>query len=129
MRYTFPECVLCFVVDHQPTVLNKFFALGFLMAFTSGKLEKTLDDYPDFGQRVAQLKALRVQCADYIAEGRFRDKLGLEVKNTLAYVYDSPKGLGVIVADTQNKTRKVRVVVNPALVGHGKAKGANLVAC
>jgi len=126
MRYVLPECLLCFVVDHQPAVLNKYFALGFLMAFTSGKLEKTLDDYPDFGRRVSQLKALRVQCADYIAEGRFRDKLGLEVKNTLAYVYESPKGAGIIMADTQNKAQKVRVVLNPTLLGHGKARQATL---
>ena len=92
------------------------------MAFTSGKLEKTLDDYPEFGRRVAQLKALRVQCADFVAEGRFCDKLGLEVKNTLAYVYESPKGVGIVMADTQNKTQKVRMVLNPARVGHGQAK-------
>jgi hypothetical protein len=122
MRYTFPECVLCAVVDHQPSVLNKFFALGFLMAFTSGGLEKTLDDYPEFGRRVAQLQALRVRCAEYIVDGRFRDSIGIEVENTLAYVYESTEGLGVIMADTKNQEEKIRVALNPALLGHTTAR-------
>jgi hypothetical protein len=121
MRYTFPECTLCAVVDHQPGVLNRFFALGFLMAFTSGRLEQTLDEYPDFGRRVAQLQALRAKCAEVICHGRFRDTLGLEAENTLAYVYESPKGLGVIIADTKNEAQKVRVVVNPSAFGRSNA--------
>jgi len=126
MRYAFPECLLCYVVDHQPQVLNKFFALGFLMAFTSGGLEKTLDDYPEFGRRVAQLRALRLKCADYICHGRFRDKTGMEAENTLAYVYDSPGGLGVIIADTKNEERKVRVVLDLPVLGRNKASGGRL---
>jgi len=126
MRYTLPETLHCWVVDHQPTVLNRAFVMGFLMAFTTGMAEQSLDAYPEFGARVARLAALRKRCAEYLAHGRFRDTLGLEIEGTTAYVYDAPDGLAVAFADTENVARSVRITLDPAALNR-RAKGPRML--
>jgi hypothetical protein len=121
MSYTLPETIHCWVVDHQPRVLNRAFAMGFLMAFTTAQAEQSLGVYPEFGARVAQLGRLRNRCADFTARARFRDRIGLDVENTTAYVYTSGHGIGVVFADTEEETQTVRLTLNPEQLGYGKA--------
>ncbi len=126
MRYTLPETLHCWVVDRQPEVLNRAFAMGFLIALTTFELEKTLKAYPEFGRRVEQLAALRKRCAGYTALARFRDTCGLTIENTMAYVYEGAKGVGVIMADVTNQLRTVRVTLDVGALGHHGAKNGTL---
>ncbi|MFH1007461.1 MAG: DUF6259 domain-containing protein [Candidatus Latescibacterota bacterium] len=126
MRYTIPEAMLCWVIDHQPVELNRAFAQGFLVAFTTSMAEQSLEVYPEFGARVAQLAKLRKQTADFIAHGRFRDNVGLQVKDVIAYVYTSPQGLGVTVAETENRARRACVVLDPTVLGRGNPQRGTL---
>jgi len=112
VRYSLPETIHCWVVDHQPEVLNRAFAMGFLVAFTTGQAEKTLGAYPDFGRHVAQLSELRKRCADYVALARFRDTAGLSAGNLLAHVFEGEAGLAVVMAETNGKPGKGRVVLD-----------------
>lgn len=112
MRYTLPETLHCWIVDHQPRVLNRAFAMGFLMAFTTGMAEKAIDSYPAFGERVAQLAALRLRCAEFIVAGRFRDQAGLAAEGAAAYLYDAPAGVAVILANLTEEQTTARAVVD-----------------
>ncbi len=115
VRYTLPETLHCWVVDHQPEVLNRAFAMGFLAAFTTGQAERTLRAYPDFGRHVAQLSELRKRCADYVALAKFRDSVGLFAENILAYVYEGQAGLGVVMAEISGRPQSGRVILDTNL--------------
>ncbi len=114
MRYTLPETLHCWVVDHQPMTLNRAFVMGFLMAFTTGMAERSLVSYPEFGARVAELAALRKRCADWIVRGRFRDRIGLQAHGATAYLYDAPEGLAVALADCEGQPRTAEIVLDPS---------------
>ncbi|MHB9134601.1 MAG: hypothetical protein ACYDBB_26305 [Armatimonadota bacterium] len=117
IRYTLPETLHCWVVDHQPKVLNHAFIMGFLAAFTTGMAEQSLAAYPAFGARVAQLAALKLQCAEFLVQGTFRDQHGLEAEGAAAYIYRTPGGLAVAFGDTAGKTEHVRLTIDPAVFG------------
>lgn len=118
VRYTFPEALQLWVVDRQPEVLNRAFVLGCLMALTTFQLEKSLAEYPQFGERVAQLARLRLATAEYTAEGRFRDELGLQAEGALAKVFASSAGLAVVVGNVSQEDRPVRLALDP--LAHGR---------
>jgi len=126
VRYTLPETLHCWVVDHQPEVLNRAFAMGFLAALTTGQAEMSLRAYPDFGRHVAQLSELRKRCADYVALARFRDTMGLSAENVLAYVYEGQAGLGVVMAEIGGRSQKARVGLN-ACIFHREPAGQSVV--
>ncbi len=118
IRYTFPEALQLWVVDRQPEVLSRAFVLGFLMALTTHQLEKSLEEYPEFGQRVAELARLRQVTAEYTAYGRYRDEIGLQAEGALAKVYDSPAGLAVVLGNLDPESRRVRLALDPT--AHGR---------
>jgi hypothetical protein len=120
IRYTLPEALQCWVVDRQPEILNRGFALGFLLALTTHELTQTLTEYPSLGRRVAQLARLKKRCAEFIVDGKFRDQTGLKIENAIAYVYDAPCGLAVIIADVDNKSRRVQLTLDPKKLGKGE---------
>jgi hypothetical protein len=126
MRYTLPETICAWVVDHQPSVLNRLFTMGFLAGFFTAGAEKSLEAYPEFGARVKQLAALRQRTAEFIAHGRFRDQIGLQVEDALAYVYASLAGIGVTIADVEKKPRRVRITVDPARLNRTKPQPGTL---
>ncbi len=123
MRYTLPETLHCWIVDHQPAVLNRAFAMGFQMAFTTGMAEKSIDAYPQFATRVAELANLRKRCADYLVRGRFRDRAGLRLDGALGHVYDSPAGIAVAIAEVEGSAADVRASLDPTALGRS-ATGA-----
>jgi len=118
MRYTIPETLHCWVVDHQPKALNRAFAMGFLAAFTTGMAEKSLAAYPEFGERVARLAALKKRCAEWIASGRFRDRIGIEATGATAYAYQTADCLAVALADCDGRDGYAVIALDPA--GHGR---------
>ena len=118
IRYTLPEKLYCWVVDHQAHVLNRAFVMGFLMAFTTCQAEQSIARYPEFAERVARLGELRKRCADWIMRGRFRDRIGLAVEGAAAYVYESPAGLAVAFADIDGAARHATLALDPA--AHGR---------
>ena len=126
IRYTLPETLHCWVIDHQPVALNRAFVMGFIGAFTTGMAEQSLAMYPEFGAHVARLAGLRKRCADYTVAGRFRDNIGLEAEGTAAYVYDAPAGLAVAFGDIENKAKSVRITLNPAALGRRAAAAGML---
>jgi hypothetical protein len=117
VRYTLPETLHCWVVDHQPEVLNRAFAMGFLAALTTGQAEKTLGAYPGFARRVAQLSELRKRCAEFVALARFRDTVGLSAENALAYAYEGQGGLGVVIAEVEGRSQSASVLLDPGALG------------
>ena len=127
MRYTMPDSLFCWVVDHQVRVMNRAFALGFLLALTTGATEETLAEYPAFAERVRELAALRKRCAGFTMFGRFCDQSGLTVDGATAYVYSSPKGLAVVIAETTEKEQSVRLLLDPARLGHTGLDGGKLL--
>ena len=113
MRYTFPEALHYMVVDRQPEILNRAFALGMLAAFTTRELEGSLQDYPEFGRRIAQVAALRKATAEVTTLARFRYKDGLIVTDGIdAYVFESAESVAVTIADESNVARKVSLRID-----------------
>lgn len=113
MRYTLPELIPVWVVDHQPEILNQIFILNCWAAFKSGAMEKTLDDYPDFAKDVAALAALRKKTAEFVANGIFRDRDGLKIEGDAeAFIYQSSTGIAVAVADIKNKQSQIKLTVD-----------------
>jgi hypothetical protein len=126
IRYTLPETLHCWVVDRQPEVLNRAFAMGFLIAFTTFQAEGTLADYPEFGRRVSELAALRKKCASLTSHARFMDGEGLRVEGGLAYVYKGKTGLGVVFAEALGREGDVRAVLDPSSHGAKAVDGGEL---
>ncbi len=113
MRYTFPEALIFIIVDRQPEILNRAFALGALVAFTTCELEKTLASYPEFGKRVSELVTLRKITADFTTKATFRYIHGLQAPIEIrAYIFEATHGLGVIVADETNQTRHIELTID-----------------
>ena len=117
MRYVLPETVMCWIVDRQPEVMNRAFAFGSFMALTTGELNGTLADVPELGEHVKRLAALRHRTADFVAQGRFRDTIGLDSNLAPAYVYESEAGLAVVLAETRNEPVTAHVSLDPAAHG------------
>ena len=117
VRYTLPEAILCWVVDHQHKEMNRAFATGCLAALTTGQAEKSLAAYPEFASHVKRLGALRRKCAEYTILARFMDNLGLAAENGLAYVYEGERGLGVVLAEVQGEGGEARLTLDPLAFG------------
>jgi hypothetical protein len=117
MRYTIPESVICWVVDRQPRVLNRAFALGSFMALTTAELTGTLDEYPEYAEHVKSLAELRHKTADFIAHGRFRDTIGLESDGATTYIYKSDAGLAVVIANTEDRKVDTHIAVDASALG------------
>jgi hypothetical protein len=113
MRYTFPESLIYLIVDRQPEILNRAYSLGSLVAFTTCELEKTLADYPEFGQRVAQLVALRKKTSAFTTKAKFRHQMGLTAPaDVRAYLFEADHGLGVNVANETIEPKKVEITID-----------------
>jgi hypothetical protein len=119
MRYTFPEALHYLIVDRQPEILNRAFALGTLVAFTTCELEKTLSDYPEFGQRVAQLVALRKKTSAFTTKAKFRHQLGLTApSDSRAYLFEADQGLGVTLANETTQSKPIELHIDLNLFPH-----------
>lgn len=120
IRYTLPEVALVWPVDRQAFVLNRAFIMGFLIGLSTGEVEETLADHPEWGRRVAQLGRLKKRCARYLVEGRFQDRIGLESEHAAAFVHEAPDGIAVTVADAEpknNRDRTITLTVDPRRLG------------
>ncbi len=126
VRYTFPETLLCYVVDHQPEVLNRAFALGCLAAFTTSMAERTLVDYPEFADQVKLLADLRKKTAEYVARAEFRDNVGLTYEGAYACLYESLNHMSVVVADCEGTEGETKLTVDLAEYGRNEVTSAKL---
>jgi hypothetical protein len=113
MRYTFPESLIYLIVDRQPEILNRAYALGTLVAFTTCELEKTLTDYPEFAQRVDQLATMRKLTSAFTTKAKFRHQVGLTAPaDVRAYLYEANHGLGVTVANESSESKDVEITID-----------------
>jgi hypothetical protein len=126
VRYTFPETLLCYVVDHQLEVLNRAFALGCLAAFTTSMAEKTLLDYPEFADQVKLLADLRKKTSEYVAKAEFRDNVGLTYEGAYACLYESLNHMSVVVADCEGTEGETKLTVDLAEYGRNEVTSAKL---
>jgi len=126
MKYVVPEASYLMVVDRQPEILNRAFALGFLAAFTTRELEESLAAYPGFGARVRKLAALRERTAAFTTEGCFRDVTGLTLRGCAGHLFEAPGGIGVTLADVKGRGAEVRAAVDCRRLGRTPLGGGDL---
>lgn len=103
-RYVLPESRQSWVIDafdHQDQV-GRAFALGFMLNINVRSLERTLEDVPEFADRVAKLAALHRKTAEFTILGRFMNRLGLTVETAAEVTvarYDAGDRVGIVLGE------------------------------
>jgi hypothetical protein len=118
-RYVLPELLHAWECDLRLDLINRGFAMGCPLAFTTDALQKTLADYPALARHVARLARLRKATADATVMGEFKDRIGLTVEPQIpAYVHQTATAFGIIAAEVAGQTQKVGLTFDPT--AHGR---------
>lgn len=107
--------------ENQRECVAEAFATGSLMAIATRDMTGTLSDAPELAAQVARLGELRKATAPFVSHGLFHDTIGIDVENGSGFVYTSPAGLAVTLANSKDKQANVKVTVRPEQLG--KAAG------
>jgi hypothetical protein len=127
LRYLLPESVQVWCIDeNERDVIAKAFAMGCLLSLMTRELGGLLSDEPELAAQVARLAQLKQETADFIVDARFLDKRGLTVEGGDAFVFDSPAGLAVTLANSEPAERPLKVTLDPEVVGRRTAGGGRL---
>ena len=118
LRYVLPQSLQSWVIDeNERDVIARAFAMGCLLALNTREFGGLLSDEPELAAHVARLARLRQDTAAFVAEGRFRDDRGLTLEGGEGYVYTSPAGLAVTLANPSSGPCTVRAALDPQVLG------------
>jgi len=108
----------CWCIDeNQRDAIADAFATGSFLAVATRDMTGLLSDDPELAAQVARLARLRKETASFVNHGRFRDDRGLRVKGGTGYLYESPRGLAVTLANGKGGKATLKVEVSPAALG------------
>jgi hypothetical protein len=111
-RYVLPPMIPTWCIDeNQRDVIADAFATGCFMAIATRDMTGRLSDAPALAAHVQRLAALRKATAPFVAHGEFRDNRGLDVRGGKGYLYRSPAGLAVTLANGAKTSRKLQARV------------------
>jgi hypothetical protein len=111
-RYVLPSMIPCWCIDeNQRDVLAIAFAMGSFLAIATRDMTGRLSDVPDLAAQIARLARLRKATAPFVSHGQFVDNRGLTVKGGRGYVYLSPRGIAVTLANGLPKKKTLRVTL------------------
>jgi hypothetical protein len=123
-RYVMPSMIPCWCIDeNQRDVVSDAFATGSFMAVATRDMTGLLSDAPDLAAHVARLARLRKETARFVSHGRFVDDRGLEVRGGKGYVYHTPRGVAVTLANGKSTPAVLAVELSPSAVGLRDAAG------
>ena len=99
-RYIMPSMIPCWCIDeNQRDVIAAAFATGSFMAIATRDMTGRLSDDPELAAQLGRLARLRKETAPFVSHGRFLDNRGLKIRGGTGYVYESPGGLAVALAN------------------------------
>lgn len=117
-RYVLPDMVACWCIDeNQREAVAEAFAVGSFLAIATRDMTGRLSDAPDLAAQVARLAHLRRATAPFVSHGRFMDDRGLKVQGAKGFVFASPQGLAVTLANASARRRTARLALAPAALG------------
>lgn len=109
-RYVLPSMIPVWCIDeNQRDVLAEAFAVGSFLAIATRDMTGRLSDAPELAAQVKRLAALRKATAPFVSHGQFLDQRGLTVKNGKGFLYTSPRGLAVTLANGLPKAKTLHL--------------------
>jgi hypothetical protein len=123
-RYVLPSMIPAWCIDeNQRDVIAEAFALGSFLAIATRDMTGLLSDAPELAAQIKRMAALRQATAPFVSHGQFLDNRGLTVKGGKGYVYSSPRGLAVTLANGMPKETTLQVALSVgAFPGQAGAK-------
>ena len=126
LRYVLPGMVPLWMIDeNQMPCIAEAFATGSLMAIATRDMTGRLSDAPALARRIARLAELRKATAPFVSHGTFRDTVGLTVDGGRGYVFTSPAGAAVTLANDRGSAVSMKATFEPET--HGLDRGAAFV--
>ena len=117
-RYVLPSMIPCWCIDeNQRDALAEAFATGSFLAIATRSMTGLLSEAPELAAQVARLARLRKATAAWVNHGQFMDNRGLKIRGGKGYVYTSPRGLAVALANSKPRKATVKITLTPAALG------------
>ncbi len=117
-RYVLPTMIPCWCIDeNQRDAIADAFATGSFMAIAARDMTGLLSDVPELAAQVARLADLRRATAPFVSHGRFMDNRGLTIEGGKGYVYTSPRGVAITLANGLPRKTTVRATLSPDVLG------------
>jgi hypothetical protein len=111
-RYVLPSLIPVWCIDeNQRDVIADAFAVGSFLAIATRDMTGLLSDAPALAGQVKRLARLRKATAAFISHGQFQDNRGLTVEGGTGYVYASPRGLAITLANGLPKATTLRATL------------------
>ncbi|MEW5979322.1 MAG: DUF6259 domain-containing protein [Acidobacteriota bacterium] len=126
-RYVLPSMLPCWCIDeNQRDVIADAFATGSFMAIATRDMTGLLSDAPELAAQVSRLAKLRKATAPFVSHAQFRDNRGLQVEGGKGYVYVSPRGLAVTLANGLPQPTMLKVLLSPDALGKSLGSTSSL---
>lgn len=109
-RYVLPSMIPCWCLDeNQRDTVADAFATGSFLAVATRDMTGLLSDAPELAAQIGRLARVRRATAPFVSHGQFLDNRGLTVSGGKGYVYASPRGLAVALANGKPRRRRLQV--------------------